>query len=80
MTAYRAALQERTRERTPLDWAASENNLANALTTLGERESGTAELEEAVAAYRAALEEWTRERIRFNGEPRREVSPVRSSG
>ena len=29
----------------------------------GERESGTARLEEAVAAYRAALEERTRERV-----------------
>jgi hypothetical protein len=34
-------------------------NLGTALSTLGERESGTARLEEAVAAYRAALEEWT---------------------
>ncbi len=33
-----------------------------ALAALGERESGTARLEEAVAAYRAALEEQTRER------------------
>ena len=31
--------------------------------SLGERESGTARLEEAVAAYRAALEERTRERV-----------------
>ena len=31
--------------------------------TLGERESGTARLEEAVAAYRAALQEITRERV-----------------
>jgi len=38
----------------PLDWAAAQNNLGNALQTLGERESGTARLEEAVAAYRAA--------------------------
>ena len=38
-------------------------NLGNALQTLGERESGTARLEEAVAAYRLALEEWTRERV-----------------
>ena len=30
---------------------------------LGERESGTAQLEEAVAAYRLALEEWTRDRV-----------------
>jgi tetratricopeptide (TPR) repeat protein len=42
----------------PLDWAMTQNNLGNAL---GERESGTARLEEAVAAYRAALEEWKRE-------------------
>ena len=35
-------------------------NLGIALRALGERESGTARLEEAVAAYRAALEEWTR--------------------
>ncbi len=39
------------------------NDLGNALWTLGERESGTARLEEAVAAYRAALEERTRERV-----------------
>ena len=41
----------------------TQNNLGNALWTLGERESGTARLEEAVAAYRAALEERTRERV-----------------
>ena len=33
------------------------------LSRLGERESGTARLEEAVAAYREALKEWTRERV-----------------
>jgi hypothetical protein len=38
-------------------------NLGTALARLGERESGTARLEEAVAAYRAALEEWTRDRV-----------------
>ena len=38
-------------------------NLGNALGSLGERESGTARLEEAVAAYQAALEERTRERV-----------------
>lgn len=61
MAAFRAALEEYTRERTPLDWAATQNNLGNALSLLGAWESGTARLEEAVAAYRAALEEWTRE-------------------
>ena len=39
------------------------NNLGNALATLGERESGTARLEEAVTAYRDALLEYTRERV-----------------
>ncbi|MEM1040265.1 MAG: tetratricopeptide repeat protein, partial [Pseudomonadota bacterium] len=59
----RAALEEYTKERVPLDWAATQNNLGNALTTLGQRESGTARLDEAVAAYRAALEEYTQERV-----------------
>ena len=63
MAAYRAALEERTRERVPLEWATTQNNLGNALRRLGERETGTARLEEAVAAYRAALEERTRERV-----------------
>jgi hypothetical protein len=36
-----------TRERAPLDWAATQNNLGNALWALGARESATARLEEA---------------------------------
>ncbi len=44
------------------DWAATQNDLGNALAILGERESGTGRLEQAVSAYEAALEEWTRER------------------
>ena len=38
-------------------------SLGNALYTLGERESGTAHLKQAVEAYRAALEVRTRERV-----------------
>jgi Tetratricopeptide repeat len=38
-------------------------NLGIVLQRLGEREGGTARLEEAVAAYRLALEERTRERV-----------------
>jgi hypothetical protein len=41
----------------------TQNNLGAALQTLGGPESGTARLEEAVAAYRAALEERTRDRV-----------------
>jgi tetratricopeptide (TPR) repeat protein len=59
--SFRAALEEVTRKRVPLDWATTQNNLGLMLVTLGERESGTSRLEEAVAAYRAALEEWTPE-------------------
>lgn len=61
IAALRAALQEWTRERVPLQWAMIQNNFGTALRTLGERESGTARLEQAVAAF-CALQEWTRER------------------
>ena len=61
--AYRAALEEYTRERVPLSWAATQNSLGNALRVLGERERGTERLERAVDAHRAALEEYTRERV-----------------
>ena len=63
IAAYREALKERTRERVPLDWAMTQNNLGSALQILGARESGTARLEEAVGAYREALKEYTRERV-----------------
>ena len=56
------ALEERTRERVPWDWAGTQNNLAIALSILGVREAGTTRLEEAVTAYRAALQEYTQER------------------
>jgi hypothetical protein len=35
---------EYTRERVPLQWARTQNNLGNALRGLGERESGTRDL------------------------------------
>jgi hypothetical protein len=61
VTAYQNALLERSRNRVPLDWAATQNDLGNALWTLGARESGTARLQEAVTAYQNALLELTRE-------------------
>jgi exonuclease VII small subunit/pimeloyl-ACP methyl ester carboxylesterase len=39
------------------------NLLGNALTSLGAREGGTPQLEEAVAAFREALQEYTRARV-----------------
>ena len=55
VAAYCAALQELSRDRVLLDWAATQNNLGTALWTLGERESGTARLREAPAAFDACL-------------------------
>ena len=55
VTAYREALQERTREQVPLDWAMTQYNLGNALGALGERERRTARLEEAATAFDACL-------------------------
>jgi hypothetical protein len=52
-----------TRERVPLDWATTQNNIGIALGILGERESGTEKLEDAVKAFREALKERTRERV-----------------
>ena len=41
VAAYRLALQVRTRERVPLQWAQTQVNLGVTLATLGERETGT---------------------------------------
>jgi tetratricopeptide (TPR) repeat protein len=53
---WQVVLQYRPRDRVPTGWAMTQTNLGNALESLGERESGTERLQQAVAAYRAALE------------------------
>ncbi|MCA8902945.1 MAG: hypothetical protein KDA53_17030, partial [Hyphomonas sp.] len=58
IAAYREALKEYTRERVPLDWAMTQNNLGNALATLGTRGDDNA-LRDAAICYRLALEEFT---------------------
>src|SRR6516225_8465180 len=63
VVAHREALKEWTRERAPLQWALTQNDLGVALFSLGWRESGTAKFEEAVTVYREALKEQTRERV-----------------
>jgi tetratricopeptide (TPR) repeat protein len=62
VAAFRAALEERPRERDPVAWATTQYNLGTALEQLGDREEGTQHLKDAVAVFRAALEERTRER------------------
>jgi hypothetical protein len=57
--ASEAALLERTRERAPLDWAITQNNLGATLRVLGERGDDDA-LRCAVDAFEAALDELSR--------------------
>jgi tetratricopeptide (TPR) repeat protein len=52
---YRRCLDLAPLSERPLDWAATENDLGNALLALGERGNGTALLQEAIAAYHNAL-------------------------
>ncbi len=63
IVSYRETLKHYTRERAPLQWATTQNNLGSVLRKLGERESETEGLEQAVTAYREALKERTRERV-----------------
>ena len=56
MAAFREVLLEYTRERAPLDWAMTQNNLGTVLWRLRRTE-------EAIAAFREALKERTRERV-----------------
>ena len=60
---HRAELEEYTRERAPLEWARTQNNLGGNLWILGQSGGDTKRLEEAVEAHRAALEEFTREHV-----------------
>jgi hypothetical protein len=63
VATFRTALEELTRDRAPLDWAATQHGLGNVLVRLGEREAGAAHLTQAVAAYQAALKERKRDRL-----------------
>jgi tetratricopeptide (TPR) repeat protein len=63
IAVYRDALSHVPRDRVPLDWAATQHDLGDALRTLGKWEVGTEHLEQAVAVYREALEERKRELV-----------------
>ncbi len=63
MAAFEHALQELTRDRTPLDWALTHMSRSVALRILGERENDITWLEAAIKAYLAALQVYTRERM-----------------
>lgn len=59
--AVEIARRARTRATGPRQHGAALNGLGMALGILGEREAGTARLEDAVAAFEGALSHWTRE-------------------
>ncbi|MFO0699966.1 MAG: SUKH-3 domain-containing protein [Nitrospira sp.] len=63
VVAFRDALQEVTRERSPVGWAETQKTLGDALQQLGRREKGTTHLNGAIAAYREALKEYTRPQV-----------------
>jgi hypothetical protein len=68
VSAYRSALEVRTREQLPQNWAETQNNLGSALQEQGIRtggEQGTELLAQAVTAYRSALEVYTAEAFPF---------------
>jgi tetratricopeptide (TPR) repeat protein len=54
VAAYRSALEERTRERVPLNWATTQNYLGEAFESMGR-------LDEAAESYRLALQVLTPE-------------------
>ena len=62
---YRRALEERTKDAKPLEWAQTQKELGDALRGQAEEDAVGAESarlrNEAVGAYRRALEVWTRE-------------------
>jgi tetratricopeptide (TPR) repeat protein len=55
-------LLERTQDRAPFDWAATQNNLGVVLSRLGLRGGGAEPLEAAIAAFNEALKVRTRDR------------------
>jgi hypothetical protein len=64
LEAYQAAATVRTRENGPIQWAATQTALAEALAMLGEREASDIHLNQAVDHFRAVIDE---KLIRTNG-------------
>ena len=56
VAAYREALKEDTRDRTPLQWGYCQQGLANSLAEVAERKKSPALMEEALASMRNAAD------------------------
>ena len=59
--AYQRLLAIWTRERHPIQWAGTQNNLGNVLQSLGEQDDGVELTRRAIEAFRSALEVRTEE-------------------
>src|ERR1700722_6778812 len=78
VVAYRAALQEYTQARVPLDWAQTQNNLGLALRDLGKRTNDTNELCEALSDRVSAWQVFSEAAaLRLNGCRQRETGRAR---
>jgi len=67
VNALRLAQRRYSRDKAPVEWAMLQNNLGNALARLGERESGSSRIEEAVPPIAARLKSTPVRAIRSNG-------------
>jgi hypothetical protein len=72
VSSFRLALQEWTCERVPLQWAQAQMSLGIVLSVLGEGETGTARLSEAVTALDPCLT------VGDSGWPKERAGVVRS--
>src|SRR5262249_3185457 len=83
VTAHRAALEVRTREQLPQDWATTQNNLGIVLKELGTRSSGDQSvqyLRQSIAAYEKALTIFTLEAYPYYNEiARRNLEQARTA-
>jgi hypothetical protein len=65
VTAYREALQENTRERVPLDWAQTQENLALVDRVLFAKTGKGVHLDDALVAVGGALEEYNKAKAAY---------------
>jgi len=56
------ALKDTAPQKSPVEWAKTQNTLGNAYFVLGLKASDAVSLQHAIEAYRAALKEWMREK------------------
>jgi len=66
LEAYQAALEERTRERVPLDWAWTQENIGLAYCALAEKSKDQETLLRGIASIKASLEVYKDGRLTYD--------------